>query len=397
MAKNIGWFYNKQYFEKEDECSEYDNEMNQYNQELTELDYNEYRTHSNFLKSIWEKYENFSLKTCYPGLVTGVGVNHQTTIERKTKSERSFSEFKLGFHFDHTTGIPTIPGASVKGVLRDAFPLKYKGNDDQYNYRVGYIAYVIDRIKAIEREVECTFKLELENAAIQIIGEEVYNNMIRQIEEKKESIQERFEDALLDLSETISAEEFKCREQAIPKDVEKEIQRCKDDVITTYFHANNRRKRELDRISNNAERNRNEILKQKVGELVERIGVEPFVISPEASEYVEKIERNIFDGELEGEKLSVYERDIFFDAIFARGNQDNRFLANDYLTPHKNRFQDPIPIQFLKLLPDVTLRFIFDLKDTILTKSEKLLLFEVILLDHGIGAKTNVGYGQLKL
>ena len=69
-------------------------------------------------------------------------------------------------------------------------------------------------------------------------------------------------------------------------------------------------------------------------------------------------------------------------------------MKSDYITPHKSPFKDPLPIQFLKLAPESTLKFFFKLKDGVITAKQKLLLFKVILLDRGIGAKTNVGYGQ---
>ena len=31
-------------------------------------------------------------------------------------------ELKLGFFFDHTSGLPMLPGSSVKGAIRGAFP-----------------------------------------------------------------------------------------------------------------------------------------------------------------------------------------------------------------------------------------------------------------------------------
>ena len=78
------------------------------------------------LESIWENYsevsensfgtigfnEQFKVKTIYPGLVCGIGYEHELGFE---------NEFKLGFSFDHTTGLPYIPGSSVKGTLRSAF------------------------------------------------------------------------------------------------------------------------------------------------------------------------------------------------------------------------------------------------------------------------------------
>jgi CRISPR-associated protein Cmr6 len=55
----------------------------------------------------------FNLKTTYPGLAIGIGYNHETGIK---------DEFKTGFYFDHTTGLPVIPGSTVKGILRSVFP-----------------------------------------------------------------------------------------------------------------------------------------------------------------------------------------------------------------------------------------------------------------------------------
>lgn len=50
----------------------------------------------------------------YPGLMAGIGVKHGTG--------RSTDEIKLGFSFDHTTGLPYIPASSIKGLLRSVFP-----------------------------------------------------------------------------------------------------------------------------------------------------------------------------------------------------------------------------------------------------------------------------------
>jgi len=59
------------------------------------------------------RFKRFHLCTLYPGLIIGTGYLHET----KTKEE-----IKIGFHFDHTTGLPVLPGHSIKGVLRSVFP-----------------------------------------------------------------------------------------------------------------------------------------------------------------------------------------------------------------------------------------------------------------------------------
>lgn len=105
--------------------------------------------------------------------------------------------------------------------------------------------------------------------------------------------------------------------------------------------------------------------------------------------------------------LCVYDRDIFYDgyiissahpAINHSGYHNTKpFIADDYITPHLNRtrpelspFTNPIPLMFLKILPEVHIQFQFDLKEGILPKKVKEELFRQILLDFGIGAKTNV-------
>ena len=75
--------------------------------------------------------------------------------------------------------------------------------------------------------------------------------------------------------------------------------------------------------------------------------------------------------------------------------------SNDFITPHETPFKDPTPIEFLKVLPNVEFTFFFKVvpisfKGKIITTSEILNLYKQILLDTGIGAKTNVGYGQLQ-
>lgn len=58
--------------------------------------------------------EKFELTTTYPGLFVGSGYNHPKLKENK-------DDFQLGFFFDHTTGLPMIPGSSIKGIIRSLF------------------------------------------------------------------------------------------------------------------------------------------------------------------------------------------------------------------------------------------------------------------------------------
>lgn len=207
---------------------------------------------------------SFSLTTTYPGLLIGSGYNHEIGDKK--------NELKLGFFFDYTTGLPCIPGSSVKGVLRDAC-VKAKGD------------YLF--------------------------------NVFKDIKDKK-------------LKDSLSDEEAK------------------------------------------------EIFVKKEGQKYSK-----FVL-------------NIFEGKSDKENyLPIKKRDIFFDTFpIVSFNENGKFLANDYITPHPDPLRNPVPIQFMKILPQVTFKFNFKLTDTCIKKEIKEELFMQILLDLGIGAKTNVGYGQ---
>lgn len=56
--------------------------------------------------------ERFELRTLSPGLLLGAGTTHELNEE---------NELKMGPRFDFATGLPIIPGSSLKGVLRSAF------------------------------------------------------------------------------------------------------------------------------------------------------------------------------------------------------------------------------------------------------------------------------------
>lgn len=92
-------------------------------------------------------------------------------------------------------------------------------------------------------------------------------------------------------------------------------------------------------------------------------------------------------------------RDIFMDALLGSDEtSDMKFLGNDYITPHNDKpFTDPVPIQFMKVLPGICFTFTFKLDAPcgLLDKDKRVKLYKKILLDVGVGAKTNVGYGHL--
>lgn len=234
MEANLGWLFYRDYF------SEYFTSESQRNKESIQRKSEALLKYKCELKKE-EKLGNFEInfKTTYPGLLIGSGYAHELKeIE---------GQLSLGFYFDYTSGLPTIPASSIKGVLRSAFK---------------YPEYI------------------------------------------KKILNHEFEKSSGMLEELI-----------------KEI---KD------------------------------------------------------------LETEIFEG-----------KDIFFDAFITKESDNKEFLSDDYITPHSNPIKNPVPIRFLKIKPEISFSFQFKLSDGLITKYEKLKLFKEILSDFGIGAKTNIGYGQL--
>lgn len=199
--------------------------------------------------------QSFRMETTYPGLVIGSGYSHGLSSDY---------DAKIGFYFDHTTGLPLIQGSSVKGLLRFCFGLPLKGQTDKYE------------------------------------------------DEKHQLI--------------------------------------------------------------------NSLLKKEIDIDINALANE------------------IFEGlDAKGEPMSVYKRDIFYEARVV--NVKDRLLHDDYITPHSDPLKNPKPIRFIKVAPEVTFEFSFDLKDSEslgVTADDKEMLFLELLQEFGIGAKTNVGYGQFK-
>ena len=118
--------------------------------------------------------------------------------------------------------------------------------------------------------------------------------------------------------------------------------------------------------------------------------------------------KDVFEGvkdynkDSECQYKSIYDRDIFFDAVITKPNSKGRILESDALAPHnENPLRNPVPIIFVKIASGCTIEFRFKLVDSIIhgvkiTKEDKLKLFKEIILTLGVGAKTNVGYGQFE-
>jgi len=115
------------------------------------------------------------------------------------------------------------------------------------------------------------------------------------------------------------------------------------------------------------------------------------IFKQEKEEWLEAFykEKNKVYSEQEINEIFESGKVIFHDAYIKDENKE--IFADDYITPHKSEIENPIPIKFLIIKPDVVFRFQFDifLED----KDFYLDLFKHIILYKGLGAKTNLGYG----
>lgn len=204
--------------------------------------------------------DGFTLKTQYPGFLCGTGYSHG--------ADGSSLDFKMGFFFDYTTGLPVIPGSSIKGVLRSAFNLGQDG-------------------KAGKEYIKSILEGELKISGLE------HNDII-------------------------------------------------------------------------------------------------------------ELERAIFDGVQDKRQMPIYQRDIFYDGFILTCRGQDRFLGDDYITPHPNPWEEPKPLRFLRVLPEVEFRLDFTLHDyynskVAVSKQQKCHLFKSIIRDLGLGAKTSVGYGRFEI
>lgn len=101
-------------------------------------------------------------------------------------------------------------------------------------------------------------------------------------------------------------------------------------------------------------------------------------------------------GDLEMLEEEIFDfQDVFLGAYPDSEQKGNRkYLASEYITPHKP-LKNPNPISFLKVKAGVGMRFHFLIRDgKILSAEEKVRLFKKLIMEFGIGAKTNIGFGK---
>lgn len=121
----------------------------------------------------------------------------------------------------------------------------------------------------------------------------------------------------------------------------------------------------------------------------------------ESDDKIADLVKELFGDAQEDEGYSytnTSKRDVFLDAVIIEGDNDKYIIKDDYITPH-SEFKDPVPIHILALRPDVKIMFYFIIrKDKIggLDSSKRFNLYKDLLLDLGVGARTNIGYGSLE-
>lgn len=126
-------------------------------------------------------------------------------------------------------------------------------------------------------------------------------------------------------------------------------------------------------------------------------GVIRALFSEEKFGYIQDVYAITEDKSTLEQRLFIDGSTIFYDAYIVSTSTSNngKIFGSDYITSHYSdeslgQFKEPNPIKFLKVLPDVTFAFQFK------GRQEDVSLIKSIILDFGLGAKTNVGYGQFK-
>lgn len=101
-------------------------------------------------------YSVVNMRVQAPGLLIGSGLAHGLP--------GSEEDVKTGLQFDYTSGLPVIPGSSVKGVIRSAFPM-IAADAEKLNY-----------IKSLIADIPEFSSLVLEDNDILELGNQMFNH-----------------------------------------------------------------------------------------------------------------------------------------------------------------------------------------------------------------------------
>ena len=109
-------------------------------------------------------YSVMNMRVQAPGLLIGSGLAHGLP--------GSEEDVKTGLQFDYTSGLPVIPGSSVKGVIRSAFPT-IKEDKEQSNEAD---AEKLNYIKSLIADIPEFSALGLEDKDILELGNQMFNH-----------------------------------------------------------------------------------------------------------------------------------------------------------------------------------------------------------------------------
>lgn len=129
-VKNPGLAFNKAVFKNLNttDRAQFRNATKSLHKKLFELKLDETGFNSLDLSEVFnddDRFDSLELTVAWPGLMMGLGYGHGAKTEANNKDHPFMTEIKTGFYFDFTTGIPVLPGSTVKGILRSYFPGRY--------------------------------------------------------------------------------------------------------------------------------------------------------------------------------------------------------------------------------------------------------------------------------
>ena len=118
QSKNMHYVFHREYFDGLELLSKRAQDVEERNQAVFTFAFPK----ADFFAGLRDmpNFHAFQLVTTYPGLLIGTGNPHDAKLD---------AAVKLGFSFDYVTGLPYLPGSSLKGMLRSRFPGKYGGED----------------------------------------------------------------------------------------------------------------------------------------------------------------------------------------------------------------------------------------------------------------------------
>lgn len=111
-----------------------------------------------------DDYSVVNMRVQTPGLLIGSGLAHGLP--------GSEEDVKTGLQFDYTSGLPVIPGSSVKGVIRSAFPTIKEDKGQSNEADVEKLNY----IKSLIADIPEFSSLVLEDEDILELGNQMFNH-----------------------------------------------------------------------------------------------------------------------------------------------------------------------------------------------------------------------------